>query len=245
MNHRARLRVAYALKRKILKKYGDQVLGIAIYGSVAKNQDRAYSDLEMFVVTRRKQTARDVRYVYKDMTVEVSYSSARTLLREARRVTTNWAIEADSYRSYAVIYEKNAWFEKLRRAVTTQDPQAFNKAIKKYMVWLHELMGKIKNAYRYRDNDLFLWLATFLGWESILLLGLMNRHYYKSERVMFAEVLSLPLLPRAYERLLRTLFRFTPAGRGAVYRGALTLYRELRRLARTHGVVLTDKRLRV
>lgn len=245
MDHRARLRIAHELKKKILKKHGNNVLGIAIYGSVAKNQDRAYSDLEMFVVTKRKQAVRDVRYVYRDMTVEVAYTSARTVLREARRVTPNWAIEADSYRSYAVLYEQKAWFKKLQRAVQAQDLQAFTKAIKKYMVWLHELMGKIKNAYRFHDDHLFYWLATFFGWESILLLGLMNRHYYESERVMFDEVLSLPLLPRNYKKLLGIVFRFTPADHDAVYNGAMTLYRELRRLARARGVVLTDKKLQV
>jgi kanamycin nucleotidyltransferase len=245
MNHRTRLRIAHALKRKILKKHGKQVLGIAIYGSVAKNEDRMYSDLEMFVVTKRKQAARDVRYVYKDMTVEVAYTSARTILREARRVTINWAIEADCYRSYAVLYEKNAWFKKLQRATQTQDARAFTKAIRKYVVWLHELIGKIKNAYRYHDDNLFYWLAAYLGWESLLLLGLMNKHYYKSERVMFDEVLSLPLLPQNYRKLRDVVLRFTPARRDTVYKATLALYRELKRLARTQDVVLTDKKLRV
>lgn len=81
--------------------------------------------------------------------------------------------------------------------------------------------------------------------ESIVLLGLMNRYYYKSERIIFDEVLSLPLFPRDYRKLLGIVFRFTPAGRDTVYKGARTLYRELRRLARARGVVLTDRKLRV
>jgi len=245
MNHRARLRIAHALKKKILKKFGNQILGIAIYGSVAKNEDRTYSDLEMFIVTKHKHAVSDVRYVYKGMTVEVSYISSRTMLRQARRVTPNWAIEADFYRSYAVLYEKNGWFKKLRRAVQVHDPQAFTKAIRKYMVWLHELMGKIRNAFLYNDDHLFLWLTTFFGWESIVLLGLLNHYYYKSERIVFDEVLSLPLLPRDYRKLLGIAFRFTPADRDTVYKGVKILYRELGRLARARGVVLTDKKLRV
>lgn len=245
MDHRARLRIAYELKKKILRKFGSNILGIAIYGSVAKNEDRTYSDLEMFVVTKHKLAASEVRYVYNGMTVEVSYISSRTMLQQARRVTPNWAIEADFYRSYAVLYEKNAWFRKLHRAVQAQDTQAFTRAIRKYMVWLHELMGKIRNAFLYGDDHLFLWLTTFFGWESIVLLGLMNRYYYRSERTLFDEVLSLPLLPCDYRKLLNIVFRFSPANRDTVYNTARTLYRELRRLARARGVVLTDKKLRV
>jgi predicted nucleotidyltransferase len=245
MNHQTRLRIARALKKKILKKYGNSILGIAVYGSVAKREDRMYSDLEMFVITERKPAVHEVRYVFRGMTVEVSYISARAMLSQARRVTPNWAIEADFYRSYMILYEKDTWFRKLEGATAMQDTQAFRKATKKYMVWLNELMGKIKNAYYYGNNHLFLWLTAFLGWESIVLLGLINRYYYRSERTLFDEVLTLPHTPRNYKQLLRAVFRFTPVDRATVYTGAQTLYRELRRLARTRGVELTDKNLRV
>lgn len=245
MDHKTRLHIAHELKKKILKKHTDAILGIAIYGSVAKNEDRKYSDLEMFVITRRKLKKREVRYVYDDMAVEVSYIFSRDMLRNARQVTPNWAIEADFYRNYLILYEKNKWFTKLKRAVEAQDTLAFKKAIRKYLVWLHELRGKIKNAYVYGDDRLFQWLTAFLGWESALLLGLMNRHYIQSERTVFEEVLSLPVLPRDYENLLAMVFRFSANDRRKTYAGAMRLFRELTRLAQEQGVVLTQKKLRI
>ena len=129
MDHKTRLHIAHELKKKILKKHTDAILGIAIYGSVAKNEDRKYSDLEMFVITRRKLKKREIRYVYGDMAVEVSYIFSRDMLRNARQVTPNWAIEADFYRNYLILYEKNKWFTKLKRAVEAQDTRAFKKAM--------------------------------------------------------------------------------------------------------------------
>lgn len=245
MDHQTRLHIAHELKKKILKKHKDAILGIAIYGSVAKSEDRKYSDLEMFVITKRRLRKREIRYVYNDMAVEISYIFSRNMLQRARQVTPNWTIEADFYRSYLILYEKNRWFAKLKHAVQAQDTRAFKKAIRTYLVWLHELMGKIKNAYLYRDDRLFQWLTAFLGWESVLLLGLMNRHYVQSERTVFKEVLSLSVLPRHYEKLLAIVFRSSPCDRKKTYAGAMKLFQELTRLAQEQGVVLTQEKLQI
>ena len=245
MDHKTRLHIAHTLKKKILKKHKDAILGIAIYGSVAKSEDRKYSDLEMFVITRRRLKRREVRYVYDDMAVEISYIFSRDMLQRARQVTPNWTIEADFYHSYLILYEKNRWFAKLKAAVQAQNTRAFKKAIRTYLVWLHELMGKIKNAYLYRDDHLFQWLTAFLGWESVLLLGLMNRHYIQSERTLFDEVLSLPVLPCHFEKLLAMVFRFSPCNREKSYAGAMKLFQELTRLAQEQGVVLSQKKLQI
>jgi predicted nucleotidyltransferase len=237
------MEIAMRLKQKILKKHKGQVIGIAIYGSVAKHEDRRYSDLEMFVVTRRKLKVREYRSVFRGMPVEVSYIPARDLLRRAKKVTPNWSIESDFYRSYLILYEENNWFKRLQRAVACQNQEDFRTAIKQYLVWLHELMGKIRNAYAYHNDSLFLWLTSFLGWESIMILGLINQRYYDSERFIFETVLTFPLLPKNYQHLLETVCHFSTIDREEIYHAASKLFSELTKLARRQGIILRQERL--
>ncbi len=245
MHHRARIEIANRIKKMVLKKYRKYVLGIAIYGSVAKGEDRKYSDLEMFVVTRKKFAVREYRYVYKSIPIEISYIPEREMLRKARQITPDWPIVADFYRSYRILYQKDDWFRRLERAVASQNQDDFKRAIEKSLVWLHELIGKIKNAYLCNNNSLFLYLASHFGWESIIFLGLINRSYYESERGIFKKVFEFPILPNDYSRLLETVCHFSATRRKRVYRATLKLYCELGRLASRQGIVLSQKRLSV
>ncbi len=237
------MEIAQRLKQKILRKHKGEVIGIAIYGSVAKHEDRRYSDLEMFVVTRRKLKVREYRSVFRGMPVEVSYVPARDLLRRAKKVTPNWSIESDFYRSYLILYEENNCFKRLQKAVTCQNQEDFRTAIKQYLVWLHELIGKIRNAYTYHNDSLFLWLTSFLGWESIMILGLINQRYYDSERFIFETILTFPLLPENYQHLLETVCHFSTIDREEIYQAALKLFSELAKLARRQGIILRQERL--
>jgi predicted nucleotidyltransferase len=243
MNHKTRIAIAERLKQKILRRYGDNVLGIAIYGSVAKNEDHRYSDLEMYVITKRKLEKRESRYVYRGMPVEISYIPEREMLRRARRVSPDWPLVHDFYCSYLILHEKDAWFTKLERAVLAQDPEGFKKSIKKSLVWLNELVGKIKSAYFHDDHFLFSWLTSFLGWESILFMGLVNQRYYKSERYFFKTVFEFPLLPRDYRSLLEMVFRISTTDRKEIYQAALTLFEEMNRLGHEKGITVEQGNL--
>ncbi len=256
MNHKMRIEIAKRLKKKILRRYGDNVLGIAIYGSVAKNEDCRYSDLEMYVVTKRKLEERERRYVYRGMPVEISYIPEREMLRRARQVTPDWPLVTDFYRSYLVLYEKDAWFTKLQRAALSQNSEDFKESIKKSLIWLNELIGKIKNAYFQGQashysmksdptNFLFSWLTSFLGWESIMFLGLVNQRYYKSERYFFKTVFEFPLLPRDYRSLLEIVFQFSTTDREEIYQAALRLFEEMNRLGLEQGIAIEQDNLRI
>jgi predicted nucleotidyltransferase len=245
MNHKERVTIAKALTKKIVRKYGEDIYGIVIYGSVAKNEDRRYSDLEMYVVTKKKLKVREVKYVYRGMNIEVSYIPAREMLHNAKIISPNWPIATDFYRSYFILYEKGNWFKKLRRAVASQNPRDFKSAMQKYLIWFYELMAKIKNAYLYRDDYSFLWLASFLGWESVIFLGLVNQKYYKSERDVFKSVKRFPIRPKNYQRLLETVCHFSVTDRKKIYQAALKLFAELKSIARKKGVVVGKDTLTV
>jgi kanamycin nucleotidyltransferase len=239
------MKIAQKIKKKIIKKYKGQILGIAIYGSVAKNEDRKYSDIEMFVITKKRIKTSDLRYLYKGIPIEVSYISERKMLYGAKQITPNWPIVTDFYRSYLVLYEMNEWFKRLQKAVASQNPKEFERAIEKTLIWLYELIGKIKNAYLYKKNNLFFYLVSHFGWESIILLGLINRRYFKSERCLFETVFEFPILPKNCRHLLKTVCHFSVKDRKKIYLATIKLFNGLLKLAQKQGIVLKQQRLLV
>lgn len=77
MNHAARVELAQALTQRIRAKYGIDVLGVAVYGSVARSEDSEYSDLEMYRVC-----------CYLALENRVYYITSATIWQQVRKFTT-------------------------------------------------------------------------------------------------------------------------------------------------------------
>src|SRR5919204_5810798 len=118
MRHEERIEIADEIAAEILREYGEAIVAVAIYGSVAKNEDGEYSDLEMWVTTHEDFSRRELLYVYRGIPVEVSYSPVERFLEAAGRVGPNWAIEADAYNSYIVLYDRENFVERLKAAAS-------------------------------------------------------------------------------------------------------------------------------
>ena len=81
---------------RILEKHGDQVTAIAVYGSVAKGEDAAYSDIDMWVATSTIQPVEDGRFfVYKGIPISVNWDTEQGRISAAARVTPFWPLDAD------------------------------------------------------------------------------------------------------------------------------------------------------
>jgi len=52
LTHKDRLNIGRQISKRVLDKYGDDVLAVFICGSTSKGLDRPYSDLEMITVVR-------------------------------------------------------------------------------------------------------------------------------------------------------------------------------------------------
>jgi predicted nucleotidyltransferase len=106
MTHEDRLAVARDLAGRILEKYGDAVLGVAIYGSVARNADTQHSDLEMLVATTEIISEHDTEYVHiiSGLKVEINYEQAENyLLRPTTEFTRPpWAPNGGSQELFEV-----------------------------------------------------------------------------------------------------------------------------------------------
>ena len=108
MNHAQRIALANDLTQRILARYGAEVLGVAIYGSVARGDDSEYSDLEIKVVTSNAVAESDVEYVHSSgAKVEINYEPEDTYLHNAGSVGDHWWHSAGQYHGQLIIYQRD------------------------------------------------------------------------------------------------------------------------------------------
>ncbi len=92
-----RLAVIEKLIALWLQKFGDNLLAVAASASVARGEDRAYSDLELDVFLRELPEAEDDRYLQRvvdGMLIEAIYHTPEAFLRERTGIADHWYMSA-------------------------------------------------------------------------------------------------------------------------------------------------------
>ncbi|MCL6642431.1 MAG: hypothetical protein K6T71_03805 [Candidatus Bipolaricaulota bacterium] len=239
MTHEDRLAVARDLAQRILAKHGDAVLGIAIYGSLARGADTPYSDIELKVITTDSVDEHDVEYVHRSgMKIEINYEQAEKYLCRAGSADTDWPIWAGQYRQQLVLFERENLFARARKATESRHDEDFRAAQAQLIAEdLYELVQKIRGAWEHSQEENLRWWAGRFLWFSIMWLGLANRKYFTSGGTVWEEVRRFTVLPKDFESYLSVLAGFKPSSAGEIYRAVEGLWAEIRRLAEEQGVV--------
>lgn len=240
-----RRELAKQLAADVRTRYGDDVTGIAIYGSAANGTDTSHSDLEMVAVTTTAVEEHSVEYVHAptEQKVEIDYVPEGEFLRRARTVTPMWTIVAPAYYRQLVLYQRGDVFARSRAALRALGDEQFREAQARIMrEYLSEEIGKVRNARERRDEEGLLWAARDLVWHSVRCLALANRTYFSSAQAIWEEARRFPVLPERFSECLAILWGTAPATGGEVAGAAEALWEGVRAIVEGQGVAWTEPR---
>ncbi|MCZ6677120.1 MAG: hypothetical protein O7E52_07695 [Candidatus Poribacteria bacterium] len=94
-SHRDRQRIIEEMVPLVQKKFGDNLLALAAQASYARNEDSAYSDLELIAFVRRMETDRKwggMGKIRNGLLVELVWTTKEAYLKEVKEVTEDWYI---------------------------------------------------------------------------------------------------------------------------------------------------------
>lgn len=235
MTHEERLEIAREVAQAVLRKYGERVSAIAVYGSVAKGEDGEHSDLDMWVAT--SEPCEDVRFfVYRGIAVSINWDTEEGRIRLAGRVTPQWPLDADEVRTYLALFERGDFPDRLRQAAADLRDEDFASSIRVLMARGFETVSKLRNAWKAGDSYRILVQGRVLVLASAMILGLLNRRYYAGGRGLYEAAKQMPRQPRDYSRLLDLAGGFVTVDIGVVYEAALELWANLCELIGAEGV---------
>ncbi|HKP51896.1 MAG TPA: kanamycin nucleotidyltransferase C-terminal domain-containing protein [Chloroflexia bacterium] len=236
MTHEERMVLAQEIAGRIVEKYGTNIIGIVVYGSVAKHVDTEHSDLELWVATTEAIPSRDLVFIYRGCAVEVFYGPAQLFLDDAAAVNPMWPIRADMRRSYLVLFERGEFFSHLQAATRDLQAEDFDKAIREQMLWTHQIIGKLRNASAQMDDYGLLAAGRDFVFSTALLIGLANRRYYPGQRGLYRLAQQMPMQPANYGPLLDRAGGFTTHNSAEVYSAALTLWNNVQAFVANMGI---------
>ncbi len=204
LTHADRVAVTHELARQLQAHYGARIMALGVYGSLARQLDGPYSDIEMHCVLEGTGIDHTYEWCNGAWKAEIDVVSPDVLWENAATIEGDWPITHGSLAHVWPLYDPNAFFDQVRTVTLSQPGSAFRQAIYHLIVDdLYELIGKIRNAGHLGYHDALPMLLVELARVGACLGGLHHRHLYTTGARLWQESLTLPDRPEGYDEVCR------------------------------------------
>ena len=205
MKHKERLELASEISKSIVKRHGKNVLSIGIFGSVARNEDDDYSDLELVAITKNRGFFR--LYILRNIVVLELGVTIKNALKMIRKVDEEWSLRPGFLIHQKIIFGDKSVINKFKNEVRKINEKDLRKAANKIIVWMYDNLNKIRNANKSKNRAKMLVPLAFYTIHANLLVGLLNKHIYKRQYFeALEEAKNLKKLPKDYYKHMKILY---------------------------------------
>lgn len=194
-----RLMLAREMAERARVKF--DAVAVGIYGSIARDEDGPYSDIEILCITA-DAVDKDWEWIHQGWSIDVNVQSRESVLRHATTVPGNWSISHANYLYLLPLHDPDNFFVGLKAAIKTVPEEDFHRAIADVLSHLYGATSKLRNARHMGVSPPpgFLYYVVALGYNMI---GLANRHAYSTATAAMVESLDLPDRFMGYDALCR------------------------------------------
>lgn len=205
MKHSERLKLAEEISKKIVKSQGKNILSIGIFGSVARNKDNDFSDLELIIITKKKGFFN--QYILKDIIVLELSVTFKNALKMIKNVDEEWSLKPGYLIHQKIIYGDKSIINKFKKEINLIKNNDLKKAAEKLIIWMYDNLNKIRSANRINNRKKMLVPLSFYTIHANLLVGLMNKYIFERQYYeALDEAKSLKKLPKNYYNLMNILY---------------------------------------
>lgn len=244
MKREERLKIAKRIARKVLKKYGNKVLAIGVYGSVARGEDRRYSDLDMIVIVKKKREGiYDRFFIYKGLPVLVEFETIEEVKKRIRNMWFKWPLEVNAFLSILPLFDPQHVFTKFKREYERLSEKDFREGAMNALEHVYEYFLTVKNAYVYKEREKLLLQARVFARSVACFLALINHTYFKSGKKVFEQ--KFKKYPKNYYKLIKIAAGFISLNEKKVYEVCKKLFKETMKFAGEMGLKIDDSKIKV
>jgi hypothetical protein len=201
--HEERLAIAHQLVPLFQQKFGNNLIAIALVASVARQADRAYSDLELTVCLQEVPREKDsyLQRVYDGMLIEAEYTTEAEYLALWGTLGHSWWAGGAS----PLVPLFNAPFIEsllVQRAAYQHPRNLFLRRAARRQVELQECVGKVLNAIEANNRENLPLLVNDVVLASISVLAFLNERPLTTLALYITEARSFPRKPTDYDLFL-------------------------------------------
>jgi kanamycin nucleotidyltransferase len=202
LQHSQRLTIANEIAERVKVRFHPEVIAIGLYGSLAREEDGPYSDIELFVVLRTDQYEQRYEWCTTKWKAEVDLYGKQTLRERAAHVDGRWPLTHSAYQTVLPLHDPEHFFAEIRTIAQASPEPLFREAIENLLVDdVFECIGKILNAQVLVITTALPTLVLKLVQAVAMVVGLANRQCYTTGTQVISEAMALPDLPDGFREL--------------------------------------------
>ncbi|ENQ3106146.1 ANT(4')-I family aminoglycoside nucleotidyltransferase [Bacillus cereus] len=197
-----RMKIAYTIANQILEKFGSNVKAIGIYGSLARNTDGPYSDIEIKCILNSLEDGFSYEWTAGNWKAEVNFDSAEDIIEEVTTVEENWPLTHGQFFTILPIYDPEEFFKELKQKASSVDHTIFKEAICKTLVEeMYEYIGKVRNIEIQGPKTFLPTLTIKIATTGAMILGLHNKQYFTTSAQVLPEAIAFTDKPEGFDEL--------------------------------------------
>lgn len=197
--HTERWKLVEQIATQLQEHYGESLLALGVYGSLARGTDGPYSDIEMHCVIQGEGIDTSFEWSAGSWKAEVDVYSPDVILAQAAEVDGNWAITHGAFVVVQALYDPTSFFNQLSLAVFSQPQEVLHQRMEEVIVGeMYELVGKVRNAAAGGNISHLPHYCIKLAEWGACLLGLRHRKLYSTSGKLFEEALTLSDPPEGF-----------------------------------------------
>ncbi len=238
-SHDIRMARALEIARKVQAHFGKRVLAAGLYGSLARQSDGPFSDIEMHVLIEGMEHEHTLEWSEGPWKAEVNLYSPEIFLEQAAELESDWSITHGGYANVLPLLGDAQWFARARELVFDHEEEQIRAVLEEALIGdLYEIIGKLRNARATDSPHSVATYAFYAARFSVCVVGLWHRHLYTSSSVLYDEALQLPDHPAGFDAFLRRILQGNLNDAQAIFEEADALWRGFEEWATKHGLIL-------
>ena len=200
-----RRRVVAEMIPLIKRKFGDNLIGLAYDGSMGRDEDTDYSDVELIAYLRETPDNKSLHAMVKivdGMLIEFEWVTVDEQIKKVREVTADWYIAGSDFQK-AIINEE------LIDRINKHEVADLERRCRDWAAagWpeIQEMTCKLLNAIDQRNTDGIPLLFFELCLQMIQILAYINARPYTTFSRFVTQARQLPIKPAGFNKLLDIL----------------------------------------
>lgn len=203
--HAQRLKLAEEIRDEIKAVLGNDLRAFVVCGSVGRNDDGPYSDLEVTAITSDVYNEDSCSLFNEGIMCDIHYIPLSTALSHAGKMHLLWPLTASWWNLFLPLYvrEDDDCLERIKNAARNaiRKRRAYAKARASAVLEMLELVSMLKDARHFNVKSAVTDCLFRISRRALWITGFVNRYYYHSQRNAWEESKALGKLPRGYARL--------------------------------------------
>lgn len=229
-----RLQIAREISAELRQREGRNLLAVGVYGSVARGEDRPFSDVDLVMLVRTKRR-RPRLFVRDGILVSLLQMTPQEARDEVHGSPWNLPEALSGWRSMRILYDRSGVLRRLKIRARHPKASQFRAVVRRDFLGVYEDYGKLRNALQGGDSDEAREMAIWFTQGALMLLFCLERHVVRTGRQLFVELRAFGSLGNAIRRLRYESLSNLEAGRLA-----RLIWSSLVRRAREEGLRLPE-----